>query len=94
MKHFLSGFPSYEILKKEMQEIPIPVYREVNGHIHTPYSFSAFSDMLTIFEMAKNENIAALGINDFYVADGYDAFLKGCLKNKIFPLLNIELLDC
>jgi hypothetical protein len=40
--------------------------------------------------MAVSEKIAVLGINDFYVTDGYDAFHEGCLKNKIFPLFNIE----
>jgi len=90
MKNFLAGFPSYDILNKEMKEISFPEYREANCHIHTPYSFSAFSDMDAIFKMAGNEKIALLGINDFYVTDGYDAFSKGCLKNNIFPLFNIE----
>jgi len=90
MKNFLSGFPSFDILKKEMKGLSFPDYREVNGHIHTPYSFSAFSDLETAFKMAVKENIALLGINDFYVTDGYDAFHKGCLMNKIFPLFNIE----
>ncbi|MCX6327059.1 MAG: hypothetical protein NT144_10490, partial [Bacteroidia bacterium] len=89
-KNFLSGFPSWEILKKEMQGISFPDYREANGHIHTPYSFSAFSEMETVFKMAVDEKIALLGINDFYVTDGYDAFHKGCLENNIFPLFNIE----
>jgi hypothetical protein len=40
--------------------------------------------------MAVEEKIAVLGINDFYVTDGYNAFHNGCLKNKIFPLFNIE----
>ncbi|OFX37673.1 MAG: hypothetical protein A2X05_15720 [Bacteroidetes bacterium GWE2_41_25] len=73
-----------------MKGFTIPEYREVNGHIHTPYSFSAFSDMETVFRMAVNENISVLGINDFYVADGYDSFHKGCVLNRIFPLFNIE----
>jgi hypothetical protein len=90
MKNFLSGFPSYDILKKEMKDVHMPVYRETNGHIHTPYSFSAFSDMGTLFEMAVKEKIAVLGINDFYVTDGYETFHKGCLENRIFPLFNIE----
>ncbi|MEI8226463.1 MAG: hypothetical protein WCG82_11120, partial [Bacteroidota bacterium] len=90
MKNFLEGFPTLEKLTKEMNGISLPDYREANCHIHTPYSFSAFSDMDTIFTMAGNEKIALLGINDFYVADGYDAFHKGCLENKIFPLFNIE----
>ncbi len=90
MKHFLESFPPYEILKKEMNEHKVPEFREANGHIHTPYSFSAFLDLNTIFMMAEEENIAVLGINDFFVTDGYDEFHKGCLKNKIFPLFNIE----
>ncbi len=90
MKNFLSGFPALNVLHKEMNDQKLPDWREVNGHIHTPYSFSAFSDMDSIFRMAKEENISVLGINDFYVADGYDAFHMGCLENRIFPLFNIE----
>ena len=40
--------------------------------------------------MATEENIAVLGINDFYVTDGYELFHQGCMMNKIFPLFNIE----
>ena len=90
MKNFLSDFPSYEKLISEMQGTNLPAFREANGHIHTPYSFSAFSDMDTIFRMAGNEKISLLGINDFYVTDGYDSFHKGCLENNIFPLFNVE----
>jgi hypothetical protein len=90
MKNFLSKFPSFDILDKEMKGLSFPGYREANGHIHTPYSFSAFTALSTIFKMAVEENIAVLGINDFYVTDGYSAFHEGCLLNKIFPLFNIE----
>jgi hypothetical protein len=90
MKHFLANFPALDVVAREMKGNSLPEYREVNGHIHTPYSFSAFSDMEAIFSMAKNENISVLGINDFYVTDGYDAFHKGCVSNGIFPLFNIE----
>ena len=90
MKHFLSDIPTLEQLVKEMKGMQPPPFREVNGHIHTPYSFSAFPEMDTIFKMAKEENIAVLGINDFYVTDGYPSFHKGCVKNRIFPLFNIE----
>ena len=90
MKNFLDDFPPFDILLKEMNGITLPGYREANGHIHTPYSFSAFSDMDTVFKMAVEEKIAVLGINDFYVTDGYDSFHKGCLANNIFPLFNIE----
>src|SRR4030043_249647 len=89
-KNLLSGFPSCEELTKRLNDISVPAFREANGHIHTPYSFSAFDNLKTIFSMAKNEEIAVLGINDFFVTDGYDVFYSECLRNKIFPLFNIE----
>jgi hypothetical protein len=89
-KHFLSVFPAPEELRKRLIKNTIPEFREANIHIHTPYSFSAFSDMKTIFSMAKDENIAVLGINDFFVTDGYEDFCKRSLQNKVFPLFNIE----
>lgn len=90
MKNFLSGFPSPDKMQKELNGISVPEYREANGHIHTPYSFSAFLALETAFNMADKENIAVLGINDFYVTDGYKAFHQGCIKHNIFPLFNIE----
>jgi hypothetical protein len=90
MKNFLTGYPPLDKLQKDMQGISSPDIREANGHIHTPYSFSAFSDLDSIFKMAVKEKIAVLGINDFYVTDGYESFHKGCVENKIFPLFNIE----
>ena len=62
----------------------------VNTHIHTPYSFSSFTGMDQVFEMAVNEDIKVLGINDFYVTDGYDEFAQLARLNNIFPLFNIE----
>jgi hypothetical protein len=90
MKNFLSEFPTFVELNKEMEGISFPEYREANGHIHTPYSFSAFKAINIAFKMAVEEKIAVLGINDFYVTDGYNAFHEGCMINKIFPLFNIE----
>ncbi len=62
----------------------------VNAHIHTPYSFSAFKDIPQIFELAEKENVRVLGINDFYSTDGYEEFNDLATKYKIFPLFNIE----
>ncbi len=90
MKNFLFSFPPFGELHSEMNGMSVPEYREVNAHIHTPYSFSAFHDMDALFRMAKEEEVDVLGINDFFVTDGYDSFHQGCLKNKIFPLFNIE----
>jgi hypothetical protein len=63
---------------------------QVNGHFHTPYSFSAFSNINQIFEMADRENIKVLGINDFCTNDGYEEFNNLANKFRIFPLFNIE----
>ena len=90
MKHFLEDIPPLDLLVKKMKGVTTDSFREVNGHIHTPYSFSAFPDMEAIFRMAKEEKIAVLGINDFYVTDGYASFHKGCVQNSVFPLFNIE----
>lgn len=89
-KYFLDDFPSLADLKLKFNKNNLPVFREANAHIHTPYSFSAFPDMATIFRMAKDEEIAALGINDFFVSDGYEDFNVGSVQNRIFPLFNIE----
>ena len=89
-KYFLDDFPSLEELKKQFNKNDLPPFREANAHIHTPYSFSAFPDMATLFRLAKDENIGALGINDFFVTDGYKSFINLSLQNCIFPLLNIE----
>jgi hypothetical protein len=89
-KFFLTGYPAPEEIRKKLSNNHLPQYREANGHIHTPYSFSSFPDMGTIFSMAKEEHIAVLGINDFFVADGFREFIDGSLRNKIFPLFNIE----
>lgn len=89
-KHFLENFPEPEELRIQTDRNSIPSYRNANAHIHTPYSFSSFPDMESIFTKGREENIAVLGINDFFVTDGYDAFYKGSLENRIFPLFNIE----
>lgn len=88
--NFLSALPWIDKMTVSMNGITPPAFREVNGHIHTPYSFSAFDNLETVFTMARDENISVLGINDFFVSGGYSEFLKGCLKNNIFPLFNIE----
>lgn len=88
--NFLENLPWHDELAKKTATIEFPDYREANAHIHTPYSFSAFDSMDMLFRLAGREEIAVLGINDFFVADGYEAFHDGCIRNKIFPLFNIE----
>lgn len=63
---------------------------DINGHIHTPYSFSAFESIEQAFQLAKAENIKVLGINDFYTTEGYNEFDKQAKIYGIYPLFNIE----
>jgi hypothetical protein len=85
-----STFPEKEELLewyKKQKKQPVP---EINGHIHTPHSFSAFSTIDLAFQMARHEGISVLGINDFYTTDGYEEFAEMAMRFNIFPLFNIE----
>lgn len=66
---------------------------QVNGHFHTPYSFSAFTEIQQPFTMAQNEHVQVLGINDFYTTDGYDEFNTLAKQRLVFPLFNIEFMS-
>lgn len=89
-KSIFVDFPAVQELLgwyKNQAQQTIP---DINGHIHTPHSFSAFSEIEQAFELAKTEGVSVLGINDFYTTDGYNEFASLALENKIFPLFNIE----
>ncbi|MDO9634030.1 MAG: hypothetical protein Q7J05_03165 [Paludibacter sp.] len=66
---------------------------KVNAHLHTPYSFSAFSELEEALDRAVAENVKVVGINDFYTTAGYDAWSKGCKERGLYPLFNIELIS-
>lgn len=90
MINWLDDLPEKQaLLDWHRRSTPLTIH-EVNAHLHTPYSFSAFHDMEQLFDMAKEENINVLGINDFYTTDGFEPFHKLSLSHRIFPLFNIE----
>ena len=66
---------------------------DVNAHIHTPYSFSAFSSIDEALDMAAAQNVKVVGINDFYSMDGYGAWKEGCARRGLYPLLGIEFIS-
>ena len=90
MKTLLNNYPSENDLLRWSEKLAGKQPLNVNGHLHSPYSFSAFTNMEQMFKMATNENIMVLGINDFNTTDGYAEFFKLALKYKIFPIFNIE----
>ena len=65
----------------------------VNAHLHTPYSFSAFRDIDDALDRAVAEDVKVVGINDFYTTRGYEEWNKGCDKRKIYPLFGIEFIS-
>jgi len=85
--NFLTTFPDENILLKDYCGKNI---FDLNGHVHSPYSFSAFNSIRQIFELASKDNIRAIGINDFIGIDGYPEFHDNALTNHIFPFFNIE----
>jgi hypothetical protein len=90
---FLTDFPDKNKLLDWFEKNNKSVIWDVNGHIHSPYSFSAFRSIDEMFRAAGKENITVLGINDFNVTDGYKEFYKLSLRYKIFPLFNIEFIS-
>ena len=63
---------------------------DVNNHIHTPYSFSAFKNISQAVDMAVEESVKVLGINDFFVTQGYEEFDQTCTSKRIYPIFNVE----
>ncbi len=88
--NFLSVMPGPD---KMEAGTPGRTAQDVNGHIHTPYSFSAFNNITQIFEMAVKEGVKVVGINDFNVTDGYPEFHEEAVKSRTFPLFNIEFIS-
>lgn len=66
---------------------------DVNTHLHTPYSFSAFEGVCQALDMAAAEGVKVVGINDFYSLDGYKEWSEECGKRHLFPLFNIEFIS-
>ena len=85
--NFLTDFPDASALLEKGLNKNVP---DVNGHVHTPYSFSSFDNIAQIFELAEKEKIHVIGINDFFVADGYEQFYGYAVKTSKFPLFNVE----
>ncbi|MDR1379895.1 MAG: hypothetical protein LBJ47_00260 [Tannerella sp.] len=65
----------------------------VNAHLHTPYSFSAFENLTDALETAADENVKVVGINDFYSMDGYEEWDREARKRHLYPLFNIEFIS-
>ena len=65
----------------------------VNAHLHTPFSFSAFEELTDALDKAYDEDVKIVGINDFYSMDGYEEWNREALKRHLYPLFNIEFIS-
>lgn len=66
---------------------------DVNAHLHTPYSFSAFDSIPQAAQMAADQGVKVVGINDFYSMDGYAEWDREVRARKLYPLFNIEFIS-
>lgn len=89
---YLEDFPDREQLVGSGGGPKGELSMKINNHVHTPYSFSAFESVAEAVWKAASEDVMVLGINDFYVTDGYGEFMDRCMDHGVFPLLNIELI--
>lgn len=89
-KNLLKEFPSNSELLEWYKINGSNIIHEINNHLHTPYSFSSFTDLRQVFYMAIKEDIKLLGINDFYTMAGYEEFNELATEYKLFPFYNIE----
>lgn len=78
---------------KNNLKMHIMSYMKVNAHLHTPYSFSAFSDISDALDRAVAEGVKVVGINDFYTTAGYEEWSVGCKNRALFPLFGIEFIS-
>jgi len=65
----------------------------VNAHLHTPFSFSAFENLTDALDKALDEDVKIVGINDFYSMDGFEEWNREALKRNLYPLFNIEFIS-
>ncbi len=63
---------------------------KVNNHLHTPYSFSAFSSVTEALDQSLEEGVKVVGVNDFFSFNAYAEWCEGAFKRAIFPLFNVE----
>ena len=65
---------------------------DVNAHLHTPFSFSAFDSVAQALDMAAAQRVRVVGINDFYTTGGYVEWDEGCRARGLYPLFGIEMI--
>ncbi|RCW32529.1 PHP domain-containing protein [Marinilabilia salmonicolor] len=65
---------------------------QTNGHLHTPFSFSAFDSIEQAIKLAADQHLKVIGINDFNTIKGYQDWNEACSRYRLLPLFNIEMI--
>lgn len=90
MMSFWDQFSAREELNNQLPDLHSEAIIDVNAHMHTPFSFSAFESVDQAVKLAVKQNVRIIGINDFYTTSGYSSWADACMNFKAFPLFNIE----
>jgi hypothetical protein len=90
MINFWDQFSGREELNNQLSDLRSGAIIDVNAHMHTPFSFSAFESVDEAVRLAVKQNVRIIGINDFYTTSGYSSWANTCSNYKAFPLFNIE----
>lgn len=62
----------------------------VNTHVHFPPNFSAYTTVDEAIQAGKDQNVAAMGISNFYDQTVYGQFRDAALDAGITPLYGLE----
>src|SRR5690554_5149361 len=62
-----------------------------NSHVHLPPNFSAFDSVEQLLDQSHNQNIAVLGVSNYYEFAVYEGFASGARKRGIYPLFGVEI---
>ena len=87
---FSRGFPDPDELLNWAAQRPAQTPIPSNLHIHTPYSFSAFTDIREAVCLAREQDVRVLGISDFNTTEGYQDFSEECQNAGVFPVYCME----
>jgi hypothetical protein len=86
------GFPDPDEFLNRLELYPLQKPVNSNLHIHTPYSFSAFTNISEAVRLAREQDVRVLGISDFNTTEGYPKFPEECQKAGIFPVYCMEIM--
>jgi hypothetical protein len=63
-----------------------------NAHLHLPPNFSAFTTVQDMIDQAAAQNVAVVGVSNYYDYDVYADFTRVARERGIFPLYGLEII--